>query len=46
MRKPSEQDRFVDEQTRMKWKCGWHVWSHLSFEVKLFTSYYLLFTSY
>ena len=30
-RKPSEQDRFVDEQTRMKWKYGWHVWSHLSF---------------
>ena len=28
-RKPSEQDRFVDEQTRMKWKYGWHVWSHL-----------------
>ena len=24
-RKPSEQDHFVDEQTRMKWKYGWHV---------------------
>ena len=23
MRKPSEQDRFVDEETRMKWKYGW-----------------------
>ena len=22
-RKPSEQDRFVDEETRMKWKYGW-----------------------
>ena len=30
-RKSSEQDRFVDEQTRMKWKYGRHVWSHLSF---------------
>ena len=30
-RKPSEQVRFVDEQPRMKWKYGWHVWSHLSF---------------
>ena len=24
-------DRFVDKQTRMKWKYGWYVWSHLSF---------------
>ena len=30
-RKPSKQDHFVDEQTRMKWKYGWHVWKHLSF---------------
>ena len=22
---PSEQDRFVDEQTRIKWKYSWHV---------------------
>ena len=29
--KPSEQDRFADEQMRMKWKYGWHVWIHLSF---------------
>ena len=29
--KPSEQDRLVDDQTRMKWKYGWQVWSHLSF---------------
>ena len=28
-RKPFEQDRFVDEQTGMKWKYGWHVWSYL-----------------
>ena len=30
-RKLSEQDLFVDEQTRMKWKYGCHVWSHISF---------------
>ena len=30
-RKPSEQDLFVDEETRMKWKYRWHGWSHLSF---------------
>ena len=29
--KHSGQDRFVDEQTWMKWKYGWHVWSHLCF---------------
>ena len=36
--KPSEQDRLVDDQTRMKWKYGWQVWSHLSF----FFFYYFL----
>ena len=30
-RKPSQQNLFVDEQTRMKWKYRWHGWSHLSF---------------
>ena len=30
-RKLSEQDLFFDEQTRMKWKYGCHVWSHISF---------------
>ena len=30
-RKPSERNRFVDEQTRIKWNYSWHVLSHLSF---------------